>query len=374
MKVTLTGAEFAATAGWICRMVPAKTPVPVLSGVLLSADDDGLRMRATDFDTYGQVRAKAVTRDHGEALVSGRLLGAVAKVAAKSSDVEIVCDGPVCTVTAGRSSWTLPTIPKDEYPTWAEAGDAIAQIDGAVFAAALARVLPAADKEGKSPLHCGVLLTGGEDLIVTTTDRYRLGDATVAWTPVGDTDVELQLGAPLLEFASKTGGSGPVTIGTTGQMVSFASETHTIVGRMLAEELPRMRQLIPTSERPGWATIDVAELVDAINSANAVADTGMPLRMEFTEEELTLSLAETIGQSVAAVPVTGCGGTLPAPLYLKAQYVLDAIRCCGSEQVWFGFDTTPTRPVLVLPLGDDGEPEPGYTHLVMGRKPPAGQQ
>lgn len=375
MRATLSGSELAAAVGWIARLVPNRPAVPALGGVLIIADDDGLRLRATDWETFGQVRAKGAVTEPGQALVSARLLGAVAKATAKAADVEITTVDGRLLVAVGRTSWTLPVIPSDEYPTFADAGAPVAEMDGADLASVLARVLPAADKEGAAPLHCGVVLTSaGDCLYVTTTDRYRLADACVPWRPVNpEAELELQLTAGLLEFASKAGGSGPVTLGATGELVSFTSSTHSVIGRQLGQELPKMRRLIPQGERPGWATVVAADLVGAINDVNAVAESALPVRLLFTEEELELTLTETSGEAVAAVALTGSGGRLPE-LFVKAQYLLEAVRCAGTEQVWFGFDTTPTKPVLIMPVGADGEPEPGYTHLVMGRRRPTGAQ
>lgn len=363
MILSATGSELATAVAWVTRLCPSRPSVPHLGGVLMHADDEGLTLTCTDLDQWASVTVKAVVSQPGTALASGRLLVAVAKAAAKG-DVHLEANGAL-TVTSGRSTWTIPELDHMEFPASPDLGKPLATLDGAELASALARVLPAANKKHEAPLYAGALLTGTEDeLRILTTDGFRLADAAVPWRDAEELEMVVPL--DLLDLAARTGGAGPVQLCTNGQVVSFASGTHRVSGRLIAEQAPRLRQIIPALGDRAHITADAASLIDAVESASVVVEgEGEPVLLEFEEDHVRVSLAEQGRSSAAEAPLSGFVGNVVDRILFRPGNLLDALRCCRSEQVLVSFDTSERKAVLVLPLGDDGEPEPGYLHLLM---------
>ena len=60
-------------------MLPARPPVPVLTGVLLVAVPDGLQLSAFDYEVSARVEVPAEITEPGVALVSGRLLADISR-------------------------------------------------------------------------------------------------------------------------------------------------------------------------------------------------------------------------------------------------------------------------------------------------------
>jgi DNA polymerase-3 subunit beta len=124
--------------------------------------------------------------------------------------------------------------------------------------------------------------------------------------------------------------------------------------RLLDAEFPKFRQLLP-AEHTAVATIDVAELTEAIKLVALVADRGAQVRMEFADGMLRLSAgADDVGRAEEDLAVDFVGE--PLTIAFNPTYLTDGLASVHSNRVSFGF-TTPGKPALLRPSSDeDGHP------------------
>ena len=107
------------------------------------------------------------------------------------------------------------------------------------------------------------------------------------------------------------------------------------------------------AEHTAVATIGVAELTEAIKRVALVADRGAQVRMEFADGVLKLSAgADDVGRAEEDLPVEFAGE--PLTIAFNPTYLTDGLGSLHSERVTFGF-TTPSRPAVLRPAGDDGD-------------------
>jgi DNA polymerase III subunit beta len=119
--------------------------------------------------------------------------------------------------------------------------------------------------------------------------------------------------------------------------------------RLLDAEFPKFRQLLP-AEHAAVATIDVAELTEAIKLVALVADRGAQVRMEFADGVLRLSAgADDVGRAEEDLAVDYAGE--PLTIAFNPTYLTDGLGSLHSERVSFGF-TTPGKPALLRPVSD----------------------
>ena len=105
------------------------------------------------------------------------------------------------------------------------------------------------------------------------------------------------------------------------------------------------------------ATINVAELTEAIKLVALVADRGAQVRMEFGDGMLRLSAgADDVGRAEEDLAVDFVGE--PLTIAFNPNYLTDGLGSVRSERVSFGF-TTPGKPALLRPASDDDSPPAG---------------
>ena len=149
MKFRVERDVLADGVAWSARALPNRPSIPTLSGLLLSADEQDLTLSGFDLENAAQVHVDATVDEPGRVLVSGRLLADIAR-SLPNQPVVFATEGSRIELQCGRSSFVLPTLPVDEYPTLPAMPDPVGSVGGELFAAAVSQVAIAAGRDRKS--------------------------------------------------------------------------------------------------------------------------------------------------------------------------------------------------------------------------------
>lgn len=383
MKFRVAREDFADSVAWVARTIPSRPSVPVLGGVLLEATEDGLTISGFDYEVSAQVRVPAEVAGPGEVLVSGRLLADITKVLpAKPVDVSV--DGTRLLINCGNAKFSLPTMPVEDYPQLPSLPEHTGAVPADEFAKAVGQVAVAAGRDDTLPMLTGIRveIEGGE-VVLAATDRFRLAVRRLVWEPTHD-DVSgaLLVPARTLSDAAKTFVGVPDTpvalelgkgsaVGGEG-LLGIVNDPRRTTTRLLDAEFPKFRQLLP-KEHTSVATVDVAELADAIKRVALLAERGAQVRLEFSGDGLRLTAGgEDAGQAEEWVDVEFHGE--PLTIAFNPGYLTDGLSALHTDKMTFGF-TTPSRPAVLRPATDDAfekdpsgsfpAPDGDYTYLLM---------
>ena len=135
MKIQVERDALAEAVAWTARGLPARPAVPVLAGMRLQADAE-LALASFDYDVSAQASIPVATEEAGTALVSGRLLTEITR-SLPARPVQISSDGSRATLTCGSTTFTLLTMPVEDYPTLPEMPPAAGSIGSDAFATAV---------------------------------------------------------------------------------------------------------------------------------------------------------------------------------------------------------------------------------------------
>lgn len=359
MKFRVAREDFAESVAWVARSLPSRPPVPVLGGVLLVADDDGLTVSGFDYEVSAQMRVAAEVAGAGEVLVSGRLLADITK-ALSNKPVDVSVEGSRVLISCGSAKFSLPTMPVEDYPQLPEVPQSSGELTVDLFAEAVGQVAVAAGRDDTLPMLTGIRVEiEGSQVVLAATDRFRLAVRHIQWKPTRpDIETAVLIPARTLSEAAKTLGSSdaPVQLslgsGTDGLMgiVNAGRRTTT---RLLDAEFPKFRQLLP-KEHTSIATLEVAALTEAIKRVALVAERGAQVRLEFSGEGLLLSAGgDDAGRAEEWLTADFRGE--PLTIAFNPSYLTDGLSALHAERVTFGF-TTPSRPAVLLPAGEE-EPQ-----------------
>ncbi|HEX3589167.1 MAG TPA: DNA polymerase III subunit beta [Pseudonocardiaceae bacterium] len=373
MKIRVERDGLADAVAWVARSLPSRPSIPVLGGVLIDAGGDGvesgeaLTVAGFDYEVSATVDVPATIAAEGRALVSGRLLADITK-ALPAQPVEMSVDGSRVTITCGSAKFSLPTMPVEDYPQLPTMPQRAGEVAGEVFGQAVGQVAIAAGKDDTLPMLTGVRMEIADDkLTLVATDRFRLAMREFPWTSGGDvTDTSVLVPARTLAEAAKTlgtsGNSVEISLASGDGLLGLAGSGRRATTRLLDAEFPKYRQLLP-SEHTSAAIIAVSALVDAIKRVSLVAERGTQVRLEFGDGVLKLSAGgddEGSAEEELAVDYTG----EPVMIAFNPGYLLDGLGALHTERAHLSF-TTPNRPALIKPVGEDGEVAPGYLYLLM---------
>jgi DNA polymerase-3 subunit beta len=364
---------------WAARSLPVRPSVPVLSGLLIEASDDGLVLSTFDYETSARATLSAEVSDEGKALVSGRLLSDICR-SLPAKPVEMVLDGSRVSLTCGSARFSLQTMPVEDYPALPEMPAATGTVSSDVFSHAVQQAVTAAGRDDMLPVLTGVRIEiSGSSISMLATDRFRLSHRELEWQPhtpdeslaalvparvLGDTARSLTAGSDVT-IALASGGSGEGIIGFEGSAPGGTRRTTT---RLLDGEFPKVRSLFP-SEHLTTATVDKTELVEALKRVALVAERNTAVQLAFSEGTLTLDAGSgDEAQASESIEATINGDDITTGF--NPQYLLDGLQVIDEAVVELAF-TVSTKPVVISGSMGDSDPTgdgTGFRYLLMPRR------
>lgn len=376
MEFELERDAFADAVAWTARGLPTRPVVPVTAGLMLEVDDGTLTVSGFDFEVLNRTEVPVMDKSAGRVLVSGRLLAEIAR-ALPPKDVRVAVEGNRLSVRCGAARFNLPLMQVEDYPVVPELPAASGTVRGDVFATAVHQVTPAASRDETLPMLTGVRMEIGPDrLTFAATDRYRLAERYIPWTPTGTVPSgSIIIPARMLAEAAKSFGSASEIVLSMGDaadagFLGFSAAGKQTLTRLLDGEFVKFASLWPT-EVTTTAQVEVGAFVEAVKRVSLVAQRFAPVRLAFSEGTVQLSAEaedESSAEEELEVGVTG----EPLTIGFNATYLLDGLTAMTTPQATMSF-TTPTRPTVVTPVtGLEGdEPDTGeasYRYLVMSMR------
>jgi len=368
VKIRVERDTLADAVAWAARTLPARPSLPVLAGLVLTADSQGLTLSSFDYEVSARVMINADVEIPGTTLVSGRLLADIAR-SLPGAPVTLVSEGTRIVITCGRSSFTLPTLPVEDYPQLPAMPSSSGEINAAVFAEAVAQVAIAAGKDDTLPTLTGIRMEiEGQSITLAATDRYRLAVRNFTWTPTSSSiSTNALIPARTLAETAKALANGQgvtLALAAAGEgLIGFEGSGRRTTTRLLDGEFPKYRTLLP-SESAGVATIEVAALTDAVKRVALVAERNTPVRLSFEGSEVILRAgAGEDAQANEAVESLLDGDDIE--IAFNPTYLLDGLAALDAPFARMSF-TQSTRPAVLTGAADPtSELRDDYRYLLM---------
>ncbi|MFJ7193270.1 DNA polymerase III subunit beta [Streptomyces bacillaris] len=408
MEFRIERSALAEAVAWAARVLPVRSPVPVLGGLLLDAEGGRLRVSGLDYEVSARIDVEAarILRP-GKVLVMGRRLLDICKVLPEGA-VECAVEGSRFTVSGDGARFGLSVLPLDDYPALPSLPRVRGAVEAAEFAAAVADVAVAAGRDDTLPALTGIRLgldAGSGTMTLAATDRYRFAVRTLPWKAAGagagegagsgsaagagsEAGAEAEAGAGagagsgesadvlvsarrLTEIARSLGRSGLVSVALDAGSAGFEHAGMRTTVRLLDGRLPRHEKLF-AMEDPAVAVVERARLVEAVKRVSVVADGDGPVQLAFSAADNSVHLQAGYEDDVASqrLPAT-LEGAREMTVAFNPAYLADALA---------SFDE-PSLRLLMMGAGQramiTGEGEPGrdvspprHRHLLMSVKPP----
>ncbi len=365
MKFRIERDVLADGVAWSARALPNRPSIPTLSGLLISADSKDLTLSGFDLENAAQVHVDATVDEPGRVLVSGRLLADIAR-SLPNQPVVFATEGSRVELQCGRSSFVLPTLPVDEYPTLPVMPAPVGTVGGEQFAAAVAQVAIAAGRDDTLPMLLGVRVEINDSKVtLAATDRYRLAVSEFTWRPdqPGFEGAALVPAKILADTAKLLANAKEVSVayapGSAGEgLMGFSGDGRRTTTRLLDGEFPKYRQLLP-EDSSTVTTVNRAALIEAVKRVSLVAERNTPVRLNFSGDEVSLQ-AGSGDEAQATEALAGATEGDSIGIAFNPQYLLDGLGAIDSADVKFSF-TGATRPAVLTPGGASGN----YKYLLM---------
>jgi DNA polymerase-3 subunit beta len=360
MELTIQQGDLAYGAGKALATVAAKSPMPLLSCLLLDADKNGLRLVGTDLEVTTVVRVPCAVGAAGRVAVAARHFHEVVRKLPRGP-LTLALKGERCEVRYGEGKgWAeFPTQAADEFPKLPELkGDGAVSLAGDALARLLERTSYAASSEETRPVLNGVLLQGAEKVLsLVATDGHRLARATLKGGFGGFSREGIIVPRRALSAVARTAeeatGAVELSVAAGRNQAGFAAQVGEyrveIISRLLDGPYPNYEQVIP-KDNPHELDVARAELMDAVDRASSHADNvTRQVRLALRHDKVQVSSSTEVGAGSEDVAARYQGEDMDVGY--NATYLMDILRTMDTERVCFRL-RTPLSAGVVEPVGD----------------------
>jgi len=133
MKFEVNKDVFSEAVSFAVKLLPQRTTLPILSGVLITADGSSVTISSFDYEVSAKTKVAASVEESGQVLVSGRLLSEIAQ-RLPEDNVVLTLNGASVSVVSGSAKFTLATMPVEEYPNLPAVEGTSGSVSGEEFA------------------------------------------------------------------------------------------------------------------------------------------------------------------------------------------------------------------------------------------------
>jgi DNA polymerase-3 subunit beta len=362
LKLTTKRDELVTKLSIVSRAVSTRAATQSLSGILLTANGDGVSLCATDLEMGLKTSLNAEAAGDGVVLLPGRLLAEVSR-SLGDTDVEIELREAErdVEIRSGGSSFHLRVLPSEDFPAFPEAEAEPLSLPAAALAETVELVARAASRDDMRPVLTGVLVSAsGSELTMVATDSYRLAVKRTQLEKPIDGEIEANIPAKALRELGRivaAGGVETVSVSLQRNQAVFKAGAIVLNTRLIEGQFPNFRQLLPESYEHD-VRLPRQELLDVTRRISQLAQRNAPLRLSFAPGELTIAASTPdVGDAEEAMPAAFEGE--PLEIGFNPEFLREGIESVEGDEVLLRL-ISPLRPGLLQPVGNED-----FRYLVM---------
>jgi DNA polymerase-3 subunit beta len=362
LKLSTNREELVSKLSIVSRAVSTRAVTQALSGILVTATEQGVELAATDGEMGLRTALRAEVAEPGSVLLPGRLLADLARSLGEA-DVQIESREAErdVEIKSGGSSFHLRVLPADDFPAFPEDEGEPLGIPATALADTVDLVARAASRDDMRPVLTGVFVSAaGEEMTMVATDSYRLAvKRTRLEQPLGG-ELEANIPARALREVGRIVGAGEVEavgVRLLPNQAVFTAGPVLLNTRLIDGQFPNFRQLLPESFEHD-VRLPRGELLEVTRRVSQLAQRNAPLRLSFSSGQLTVSASTPdVGDAEEAMPASFEGE--PLEIGFNPEFLRDGIESMEGDELLLRL-ISPLRPGLLQPVDNED-----FRYLVM---------
>ncbi len=349
MKISIERGTLLKAVSQAQSVVERRNTIPILANVLIEAEGEQVQFRATDLDIEVVDKAVAQVEKAGATTVAATTLHEIVRKLPDGALVTLTADSAAgrLTVEAGRSNFSLATLPKEDFPVMASSEYA----SNFTASAALLRRLFDKSKFAISTEETRYYLNGvymhvadGSDgakvLRCVATDGHRLARI----------DADLPDGAaemPGVIVPRKTVGElrklledddMDIAVSVSETKVRFATPEITLTSKVIDGTFPDYTRVIPQGNTRKLE-VDAAEFAQAVDRVATVSsERSRAVKLQLESDKLVLSV-NAPDSGAAEEELAVAYGDERLEIGFNAKYLLEIASQVDRENAVFMFNS-----------------------------------
>ena len=329
--------------------VERRNTIPIMAHLRIEADGSSVKITATNLDMEVTVTTPAIIMTPGTITAPADLLAGIVKRIPDGALISLDASKGDLVIKAGRSRFSLPTLPATDFPVMASAEYATTFTNSdAAFLRLMSGARFAMSTEETRYYLNGVYLHNHGDMVrAVATDGHRLARI--------DSDISCDIPGVIVprravdDLCKLFKGSDAVSVGISDTKIRVQGDDMTLVTKVIDGTFPDYSRVIPALGKDVMR-VDAASLAAAVDRVIAVnSEKTRAVKLEVVPEGLRVTSA---GHSASGEDVIDAefSGAKPTGIGFNGEYlvgILSQIEGQASLQI-----TGPGDPVVIVSDAD----------------------
>lgn len=361
MRVTLERANLLKSLNHVQRVVERRNTIPILSNVLLKAEEGTLTLKATDLDIEVTETVAGSIEQSGATTVPAHILYDIVRKLPDGAEVMMaVGEDNTLKLVSGRSQFQLQMLPESDFPDlMASEFSHTFRMPCTDFKSLIDRTQFAISTEETRYYLNGIYLhcvnDGGKKMLrAVATDGHRLAQAQTEAPDGAD-------GMPGIIVPRKAVGEvqklledpdASVTVELSDTKIRFSVAQVVLTSKLIDGTFPDYNRVIP-ADNDKELVLDRASFAAAVDRVSTIAsDRGRAVKLSLSDGQLVLSVNNPDSGSAEEEIAVGYSAD-PLDIGFNSRYLLDITNQLSADETTLML-ADPGSPTLIREKAQSG--------------------
>lgn len=337
------------------KVVGSKTSMPVLEGILISAEPGKITLVAYNLEMGMKTEIYAKCDESGDIVINARILADILR-RMNGLQIEIKADDKLnCNIKCGGASFDIMGMAATDFPEMptVNSNESITVKGGVMVEMVKSTAFAAAQGENARPILAGInisVLDG--NLRFVAIDGFRLAIKNYKTNIPNNIDFTVNNKALWEVIKLIDNEDDDVVINVGERLLSFTVNNITFVSRLTEGEFVNYKKTLP-EERKQKVRANTRELTEIIERVSLLISESFstPIRCYFNELNAVFTSATSIGRATETYDTKLEGESFE--IGLNSRYLLDVLRAIDYEEIEILFNGPNTGVVIIPAEGDE---------------------
>jgi len=336
MKLSVSKEKLLAGLQTVQNVVSTRTTLPILSNVLLEAEDGQLRLTTTDLDVGMRGSIEATIEKPGAATLPARRLFTIVRELPSAEILLEIDSKSVASIRCGPSYFKILGLPQEEFPPLPKFEGAktftLRQKD---LKDGLRKTAYAISTDETRYVLNGILLSFKDNkltLVATDGRRLALVDIELEFPRSHEVDIILPTKA-VTELARLVSEEGDVKMSVSDNQVAFEVDGTLLVSKLIEGNYPNYRQVIPP-EAKERITLERESFLNTVHRVSLLSsEKSNSVKLVFSKNNIDI-IANTpeVGEARESLPVTYKGREFS--IAFNPEFLMAPLRNLPTDEVF----------------------------------------
>lgn len=355
MKFVCNAAELSQACSIVQRAASAKTSIPSVEGILLSAEGHSLTLTGYDLEMAIVTEIPCAVEEAGKIVVNAHMFSETVR---KLPNKPVIVDSDsrqIASIECGDFNTTIVGMSADDYPELPSiTGGYDIELEQSVIKDMIRKTIFSVAIKDAQVIYTGVKFEIEENHIrLIAVDGVRLAIRNENINYSGE-DLSFVVPSKTLNEVSKILSDEPdkkINISVGKRHIIFKVDNYDIISRLLDGEFLNYKNAIPTAFKT-TVKVKTADLLESIDRTSLIIMDRLksPIKCVFSNGYIRMSSNASIGASSDRIEAEIDGEDVI--LGFNNKFMLDALRVCDTDEIKILLGSS-VAPILITPNEGD---------------------